>query len=313
VPSSKSRYRIRPTAAPEPAKTTRSAGSADPTDAWMPSAVQLERDAYRRARTRRSALIATISTVVLLAVVATIVVNSPGWPAARSSFFDVRVGWHDLPGLLKALWINLQIMAIAEVLVLVLAATLAILRTLQGPVFFPLRLFATVYVDVFRGLPLLIVLYLVGYGLPSLQVSWVPKSGFVLCIIALVLTYTAYVAEVFRAGIVSIHPSQRAAARSLGLTHAQTMRFVVFPQAVRRVLPPLLNDFVSLQKDTSLVSVVGTLEVVLQAENYQSQDYKFVHYVVAGLIFVALTVPLTRFTDWIAARQGWNGAGGGVV
>ena len=134
-----------------------------------------------------------------------------------------------------------------------------------------------------------------------------------MCIIALVLTYTAYVAEVFRAGIESVHPSQRAAARSLGLTHAQTLRHVVFPQAVRRVLPPLLNDFVSLQKDTSLVSVLGVIEVVLTADNQKSQDFKFVHLVMAGLIFVALTVPLTRLTDWIARRQGWIGVGGGII
>jgi polar amino acid transport system permease protein len=164
-------------------------------------------------------------------------------------------------------------------------------------------------VDVFRGLPLLIVLYVVGFGLPSLRLAGAPQSPFVLCIIALALTYTAYVAEVFRAGIESVHPSQSASARALGLTYAQTMRHVVFPQAVRRVLPPLLNDFVSLQKDTSLVSTVGVLEVVLSAQNEVTNDFKFVHYMFAGLIFVALTVPLTRFTDWIARRQGWINAG----
>ena len=202
-------------------------------------------------------------------------------------------------------------MAIAEVFVLGFAALIAIMRTLRGPAFFPLRLFAIVYVDVFRGLPVLIVLYLVGFGIPALRINGAPESPFTLCIIALTLTYTAYVAEVFRAGIESVHPSQRAAARSLGLTHAQSLRYVVFPQAVRRVLPPLLNDFVSLQKDTSLVSTLSIIDVVLTAENQQSQDFKFVHYVMAGLIFIALTVPLTRFTDWIARRQGW--IGGGVV
>jgi polar amino acid transport system permease protein len=153
------------------------------------------------------------------------------------------------------------------------------------------------------------VLLLVGYGVPSLRLHGAPQSPFVLCIIALVLTYTAYVAEVFRAGIESVHPSQSASARALGLTYAQSMRHVVFPQAVRRVLPPLLNDFVSLQKDTSLVSILGVIEVVLTAENQQSQDFKFVHLVFAGLIFVALTVPLTRLTDWFARRQGWVNPG----
>jgi polar amino acid transport system permease protein len=246
-------------------------------------------------------------------VLVLVVGGSTGWDRTRESFFDFPAGWNQLPGLLRALWINLQIMLIAEALVLVFAATIAVVRTLQGPVFFPLRLLATVYVDVFRGIPLLIVLYLVGFGIPGLRLQFTPDSPFVLCIIALVLTYTAYVAEVFRAGIESVHPSQRAAARSLGLSHAKAMRYVVFPQAVRRVLPPLLNDFVSLQKDTSLVSIVGVIDIVLTAENQKSQDFKFVHLVMAALIFVALTIPLTRLTDWIARRQGWVGAGGTAV
>jgi polar amino acid transport system permease protein len=212
--------------------------------------------------------------------------------------------------MLRALWVNVQIMLISEALVLVFAALIAIMRTLRGPVFFPLRFVAALYTDFFRGMPLLIVLLLVGYGIPSLRLQGAPSSPFVLCIIALVLTYTAYVAEVLRAGIESVHPSQPASARALGLTYAQTMRHVVFPQAVRRVIPPLLNDFVSLQKDTSLVSFLGVAEVTLTAQNDVSQDYKMVHYVIAGLIFVALTVPLTRLTDWIGRRQGWTSAGG---
>jgi polar amino acid transport system permease protein len=279
---------------------------------WQPSQRQREREAYRRARTRRSLLISIVSSAVFLGAVVVLVGSSPGWSRVQSSFFDFRLGWHDLPGLLRALWINIQIMLISEVLVLVLAAVIAVLRTLPGPVFFPLRFVAAAYVDIFRGLPLLLVLYLVGLGLPALRLHGAPDSPFVLGVIALTLTYTAYVAEVFRAGIESVHPSQRAAARSLGLTHGQTMRHVVFPQAVRRVLPPLLNDFVSLQKDTSLVSVLGIIDVVLTAENYQSEDFKFVHYVMAGLIFVVLTVPLTRLTDWISRRQGWRGSGGVV-
>lgn len=280
---------------------------------WQPSELQRERDAFRRGRTRRAALIALVSSAVVLALVIAAVGSSTGWPRVRDSFFDLRQGWRDLPALLRALWINLQIMLISEVIILVFAAVIAVLRTLRGPVFVPLRLLATVYVDVFRGLPFLIVLYLVGYGIPALRLKQLPDSPFVLGIIALVLTYTAYVAEVFRAGIESVHPSQRAAARSLGLTHTQALRHVVFPQAVRRVLPPLLNDFVSLQKDTALISVLGITEIVLTAEGQQSQDFKFVHYVFAGLIFLALTVPLTRLTDWISWRQGWLGAGGGVV
>ena len=280
---------------------------------WQPSAVQLERQAYRRRRTQRSLLIALVSSAVVIGLVVTVVRGSTGWPRTRDSFFDFSLGWDGVPDLLRALWINVQIMLITEVLVLVFAAAIAIMRTLRGPVFFPLRFLATVYVDVFRGLPLLVVLYLVGYGLPALRLQGIPTSTFVLAIIALTLTYTAYVAEVFRAGIESVHPSQSASARALGLSYAQTMRHVVFPQAVRRVLPPLLNDFVSLQKDTSLASILGVIEMVLTAENQSSQSGKFVHYVMAGLIFLVLTVPLTHFTDWLARRQGWVNAGGVIT
>jgi polar amino acid transport system permease protein len=280
---------------------------------WRPSALQQQRNAYRRRRTLRAQLIAAVSTGVLAAVVVLVVRSSPGWNRLRDSFFDFAVGWKDLPALIRALWLNLQIMLVSEVLVLVLAALVAVIRTLPGPVFFPLRAAATIYVDIFRGLPLLLVLYLVGFGLPALRLGYLPDSPFVLGIIALVVTYTAYVAEVFRAGVESVHPSQRAAARSLGLTHGQSLRYVVFPQAVRRVLPPLLNDFVSLQKDTALVSTLGIIEIVLTAYNQTSTDYKFVHYVMAGLVFLALTVPLTRLTDWVARRQGWQGPGGGAV
>jgi polar amino acid transport system permease protein len=280
-----------------------------PATSWQPSQLQRERDAYRRARTRRSWLIALASTVLVGAVVVVSVGTSSGWSRTQESFFDFRTGWHDLPDLLRALWTNVKIMLISEALILPIAALIAILRTLRGPVFFPVRFLCAAYVDIFRGLPLLIVLYLVGFGIPSLRLQGAPSEPFSLCIIALTLTYSAYVAEVFRAGIESVHPSQAASARALGLSYGQSMRYVVFPQAVRRVLPPLLNDFVSLQKDTSLVSILGVLEVVLAATNEVSQDLKFVHYVMAGLIFVALTVPLTRLTDWIARRQGWVNAG----
>ncbi|MBE7187677.1 MAG: amino acid ABC transporter permease [Jatrophihabitans endophyticus] len=265
--------------------------------------------AYRRRRTARSYGIALVASAIVLGAIVVVVGRSSGWPRFRDSFFDLSVGWRDLPDLLRALWVNLQIMAVAEVVVLVFAAILATLRTLRGPVFFPLRFVAALYTDIFRGLPLLIVLVLVGYGLPSLRIAGTPSSPFVLAIIALVLTYSAYVAEVLRAGIESVHPSQRASARALGLTYFQSMRFVVFPQAVRRVLPPLLNDFVSLQKDTSLVSFLGVLDVTLTADNQQASNFKFVSVIFAGLIFVALTIPLTRFTDWFAARRGYINSG----
>jgi polar amino acid transport system permease protein len=280
-----------------------------PATSWQPSQLQRDRERYRRGRTLRSWLIALVSTAVVGTVVALVVGRSSGWPRTRDSFFAFGTGWHDVPGLLRALWINVQIMLISEAFILVFAALIAVLRTLRGPAFFPVRFLCALYVDLFRGLPFLLVLLLIGYGIPSLRLQGGPTSPMTLAIIALTLTYTAYVAEVFRAGIQSMHPSQAASARALGLSYRQAMQYVVFPQAVRRVLPPLLNDFISLQKDTSLASILGVIEIVQTAQNYGSQDFKFVHLVMAGLIFLALTVPLTRLTDWYSRRQGWIGAG----
>ena len=280
---------------------------------WTPSKLQQERDAFRRSRQVRSLGISAVSTVVVVVAVVLGLRATPGWKPFSDSFLDWPRGWDVLPGLLKALWVNIQIMVIAEIFVLVFAAALAWMRTLQGPALFPIRAAATAYVDIVRGLPLLLVLYIVGYGVPALRLQGAPTSPFVLGTIALTITYSAYVAEVFRAGIESVHPSQRAAARSLGLTHGQTMRHVVFPQAVRRVLPPLLNDFVSLQKDTTLVSILGVIEIQLTAQNDTAQDFKFVPYVMAGFVFVVLTVPLARLTDWIGRRQGWRVGAGAVV
>lgn len=286
--------------------TTRSAGG------WTPSAVALERLAYRRARSRRSLLVASASTAVVVVLAVAVLVASPGWPRVRQSFFDPQVAWESLPAVAAGLWLNLRVMAGAAVLILASALVLAVLRTLRGPVFVPFRALATAYVDLFRGLPLILVLLLVGFGVPGLRLRGVPTDAVVLGGLALVLTYSAYVAEVFRAGIESVHPSQVASARSLGLSHAQTLRHVVLPQAVRRVVPPLLNDLVALQKDSGLISVLGAVDAVRAAQVETYQYANFTPYVVAGLLFVALTVPLTRVTDALARRSGWLGAMSGV-
>ncbi len=237
--------------------------------------------------------------------------STPGWPRVRETFFNVDRGWEALPVVAQGLWLNIRVMLVCAVLIVILGLTLAILRTLRGPIFFPLRIFAAAYTDVFRGLPLLLVIFLLGFGVPALQLRGLPNQAVIWGGAALVLTYSSYVAEVFRAGIESIHPSQRAAARSLGLSHRQTLRFVVLPQAVRRVLPPLLNDFVSLQKDSGLIAVLGVIDAIRAAQLETAEDFNFTPYVVAGLLFVALTIPLTRLTDWVARRQGWYGGGGG--
>lgn len=271
----------------------------------------IDRADYRRAQTRRSIWISLGSTVVFAAVLLLAVTSSPGWPRVRDSFFNLRIGWESLPALLDGLWLNVRVLVVCEVLILVVGLGLAALRTLRGPMWFPVRALATGYVDLFRGLPLLICLYLVGFGLPGLRLSGMPTDPVILGGLALVLIYSAYVAEVFRAGIESIHPSQWAAARSLGLSYRQALRFVVLPQAIRRVTPALMNDLVSLQKDSGLIAVLGVVDAIRAAQIETSRDYNFTPYVVAGVLFVCLTVPMARFTDWLARRQG-DGAVGSI-
>ncbi|AEE45102.1 amino acid ABC transporter permease [Cellulomonas fimi] len=292
---------------------TSSPAAAPARSGWTPSEHQRARDAYRRSRARRSTAVAVVSTVALTAVAVLGLVSSPGWPRVRASFFDADVARAALPAVLEGLWLNVRVMAVSAVLIVVVALALALARTLRGPVFFPLRAFATGYVDVFRGLPLILVLLLVGFGLPGLRLQGIPTSAVLLGGLALVLTYSAYVAEVFRAGIESVHPSQVAAARSLGLTRGQAMRHVVLPQAVRRVVPPLLNDLVALSKDSGLISILGAIDAVRAAQIETARYANFTPYVVAGVLFVILTIPLTRFTDALARRSGWLGAQGALA
>lgn len=268
-----------------------------------PHSVPLDRVAYRQSRARRSTLIALLSTVVFAAVLLIGVTSAPGWSRVRDSFFNLQVGWASLPALLDGLWLNVRVLVVCQVLVLIVGLALAAIRTLRGPVWFPLRALATGYVDLFRGLPLLICLYLVGFGLPGLRLTGLPTSPVLLGGLALVLIYSAYVAEVFRAGIESVHPSQLAAAKSLGLNYRRTMRLVVLPQATRRVTPALLNDFVALQKDCGLISVLGAVDAVRAAQIQSATTYNFTPYVVAGLLFVALAVPSARLADWAARRS----------
>jgi polar amino acid transport system permease protein len=277
---------------------------------WRPSALQQERTDFRRRRSNRSVVVAAVSSVVIVGVLVLGLTSTPGWPRVQQTFFDPARAWQALPAVATGLWLNIRVMLVCGVLIVVLGLALAILRTLRGPVFFPVRVAAAAYTDVFRGLPLLLVIFLLGFGVPALRLRGLPDDPLIWGGAALVLTYSAYVAEVFRAGIESVHPSQRAAARSLGLSYAQSMRFVVLPQAVRRVVPPLLNDLVSLQKDSGLIAVLGVIDAIRSAQIATATDFNFTPYVVAGLLFVALTIPLTRVTDWVARRQGWYGVAG---
>ena len=282
-------------------------------DGWQPSLRQQERIAFRRKQSRRSVLIAAVSTIVLVVVLVVALTSSPGWPRVRSTYLDLNLGWDAFPDVLRGLWLNVRIMVVCEIFVLMFGLLLASARTLRGPVFFPVRAFATAYVDIFRGLPLILVILLCGFGVPALQLSGLTTSVLFWGCVALILTYTAYVAEVLRAGMESVHPSQRSAARSLGLSHAQTLRHVVIPQGVRRVLPALLNDLVSLQKDSGLISLLGVVDAIQAAQIHVARTFNYTPLVLASLLFVILTVPMTRFTDWVAKRQGASLIGGGIV
>jgi polar amino acid transport system permease protein len=257
--------------------------------------------------------IALLSTVVFLVVITLLVVNAPGWETVKQDFFNASEARDSFPLVARAFLLNVKMFLVAEVLILILALLIAILRGLPGPVFFPLRTLAIVYTDLFRGVPTILVVYLLGFGAPGLNLTGVPTNPVIWGVVALVLVYSAYVSEVYRAGIESIHPSQEAAARSLGLTRAQTLRFVIIPQAVRRVIPPLLNDFIGLQKDTALVSVLGSVDALQQANINSAADFNYTPYVVAALFFVALTIPLARFTDWLILRERRRRQAGGVA
>lgn len=261
------------------------------------------RQARRRRKTWRDALVGMASLVVFVIVAAAIVINTPGWPVVQETFFNVTEFTDTFPGLLEAFWLNVRIFLIAEPLILIVGLLVALARNLRAPIFLPIRVIATIYVDVFRGVPTILVIFLLGFGVPALRLQGVPNSAVFWGTAALVLSYGAYVAEVFRAGIDSVHPSQAMAARSLGLSTGQTNRFVVLPQAIRNVVPPLLNDFISLQKDTALVAVLGPIEVLRAAQIDASSSFNYTPYVGAALIFIALTIPMTRFADWLQARS----------
>jgi polar amino acid transport system permease protein len=252
---------------------------------------------------RRGVAIALLSTIVFFALVGVAVTHAPGWPQVREGFFDWGYFKSSFPEISRAFLLNCKIFLISECLILPFALLIAVLRSLPGPVFFPLRALAIAYADFFRGVPTILVIAMLGFGVPGLQIAGVPRSTTVWAIVALVLVYSAYVSEVYRAGIESVHPSQEAAARSLGLTRGQTLRKVILPQAVRRVIPPLLNDFIGLQKDTALVSVLGAIDAFNQAQIDADSTFNFTFFLVSALLFVAITIPLARFTDWLIARD----------
>ncbi len=269
---------------------------------WVPSAREQERQALRRRLRLRSLTVAAAATVAFLGLVAAALVTSPGWATVQESFFSPDYARDSLPAIADGFVLNVKLFLLGEPLILVVALALALARQARAPWLTPLRLLAVVYIDFFRGVPTILLVLLLAFGMPALQLQGVPNSLFFWALMALVISYSAYVAEVFRAGIESIHPSQLASADALGLSRAQAMRHVVVPQAVRRVVPPLLNDFISLTKDTALVSSVALFDALFTARDYVSYNFNFTPYVVVSLFFVALTVPLARFTDVLQRR-----------
>ncbi len=261
------------------------------------------RQAFERRQKRRSVLIALTSTVIVIGLVVALIPQTPGWYKVKRSFFNGEVLSETFSGLLSAFVKDIQIFLWCAPCILIWGMTLAVCRSVRTPALFPLRLFAAAYTDIFRGIPVILTILLVGFGVPGLGLGRPWNSPYLWGSVALVLAYSSYVAEVFRAGIESVHESQRAGARSLGLSSGQTLRFVVLPQAVRRVIPPLMNDFVSLQKDVALISLIGPIEILRQAGIDKSKFANFTPYVGAAIIFLLLTIPETRFVDHLMTRE----------
>lgn len=261
------------------------------------------RQVFERRQKRRSLLIALTSTLVVVGLVVALVPQTPGWYKVKRSFFNGPVLGDTFGKLLEAFVKDIQIFLWCAPCILIWGMTLAVCRSVRTPALFPLRLFAAAYTDIFRGIPVILTILLVGFGVPGLGLHRPWNSPYLWGSVALVLAYSSYVAEVFRSGIESVHESQRAGARSLGLSSAQTLRFVVVPQAVRRVIPPLMNDFVSLQKDVALISLIGPIEILRQAGIDKSKYANFTPYVGAAIIFLLLTIPETRFVDHLMTRE----------
>ncbi len=261
------------------------------------------RAAYERARKRRSTVVATVSSLAVVAAIVVVVPKMPRWDRVHESFFNGERFADSLPRLLEAFVLDIKIFAWSLPAIVVLALLVAITRNSRSAALFPLRILTIAFTDIMRGVPIILWIYLIGFGVPGLGIDRPWNSPLIWGSVALVLTYAAYIAEVFRAGIESVHESQRAAARSLGLSSWQTMRHVVLPQAIRRVVPPLMNDMVSLQKDVALVSLIGPIEILRQAGIDKSKFANFTPYIAAAAVFLLITIPLTRTTDWLIERQ----------
>jgi polar amino acid transport system permease protein len=261
------------------------------------------RAAYEQAERRRAIVIAATSTTIAIVALVVLVPRAPGWDKVRQAFFDGDVFAESFPRLLGAFWLDVKILLWSTPLILVVALMVALARSARSPALFPVKAFAVVYTDVFRGIPVILLVFLIGFGVPALGLSREWANPVIWGTVTLVLSYSAYVAEIIRGGIDGVHESQRAAARSLGMSNRQTMSTVVLPQAFRGIVPPMMNSFVSLQKDVALVSLIGPVEILRQAGIDKAKYANFTPYVAASLIFLAITIPCTRLADHLLARE----------
>ncbi len=251
----------------------------------------------------RAALIAFASTVIFIVVALWAILTSNAWPAVQKQFFNWDHFVAVFPEVLGGFWLDIKMFLFAEVVILAFSLMIAMIRSLRGPAFFPLRALAIIFIDLIRGIPVILLILLLGFGVPALQLPGVPKSALFWGLTALIISYSAYTAEVYRAGIESVHESQRMSARSLGLTQGQALRYVIVPQAIRNVIPALLNGFVSLQKDVALVLILGIREAVREADIYAASTFNYTGYIAAALLFLLVSVPVARFTDWYTDRD----------
>lgn len=276
------------------------------------SEVELSRRAYRKRQQLKSVITSLISTIVLAAIIVVGLEMSPGWPRVKETFFSPEYFAASLPEVLTGLWLNVKVLVVALIGVAIFATLIALVRTSNNPVLFPLRVLAALYTTIMRGVPMIVVLYLIGFGIPGLGIFGRIDPS-LLGTIAVVMGYSAYVAEVLRAGFNDVHPSQRASARSLGLTAGQTTRMIVIPQALRKVAPALMNDFISMQKDVGLISVLSAVDAVRAAQIEVASTYNFTPYVVASLLFILMSVPFILLNDWYTARLRKRELSGGTV
>jgi len=266
------------------------------------SSIELERRAFRRRQALKSVFISVVSSVVFVLVVVLVLSNSPGWVKVREAFFNPQYFRQAFVPVLKGLMINIEILCYSAVGVAISGTLIAAVRTSRSPVLFPLRSVAAIFTDLMRGTPIIVLILIIGFGVPGLGLTKTRISPVLLGTIVITMAYSAYVAEVLRAGIQSVHPSQRAAARSLGLGYGQTLWLIVLPQAVRRVIPPLMNDFVSMQKDVGLVSLLGVVDAVRAAQIQVAHHFNFTPYVTAAFLFICISWPFIRLTDYYSER-----------